>query len=291
MPPLDFDAIIFPMKLLILTLIFSLPNAWSSPQDVVYGEDSRLDFFEIKDPAHKEYTRATATKVPTIFMRKVDRKVTFRNLKLESRGICPSEKFSQQNTVGICSGFLIGPDTLMTAGHCVRNSNDCKNFRWVFDYRMDSATQEDITVDPGSVYSCKSIIAQQFDKVPGQDFAVIQLDRKVQDRTPLKISPEGTLRITTPLIVVGYPTGLPVKLAVGARVRSLEKQWFTANLDTFEGNSGSAVLNADTGAVEGILVRGENDYVMDPVKGCRVVNVCPDDGCRGEEVNYVPRKF
>ena len=61
--------------------------------------------------------------------------------------------------------------------------------------------------------------------------------------------------------------------------------YFVANLDTYGGNSGSAVFNATSGKVEGILVRGENDYVW---RGsCRVSNKCPADGCRGEDVTKV----
>ncbi|MEI8190645.1 MAG: hypothetical protein WCI75_13115 [candidate division NC10 bacterium] len=61
--------------------------------------------------------------------------------------------------------------------------------------------------------------------------------------------------------------------------------YFVANLDTYGGNSGSAVFSATTGLVEGILVRGENDYVWKG--GCRVSNRCPADGCRGEDVTKV----
>ncbi len=43
--------------------------------------------------------------------------------------------------------------------------------------------------------------------------------------------------------------------------------WLIANLDTYGGNSGSAVFNAD-GLVEDILVRGARDYVLDVVNGC-----------------------
>lgn len=58
-----------------------------------------------------------------------------------------------------------------------------------------------------------------------------------------------------------------------------------ANLDTYGGNSGSAVFNDRTGEVEGILVRGEVDYTY---KGnCMVSNVCTDSGCRGEDVTYI----
>ena len=38
--------------------------------------------------------------------------------------------------------------------------------------------------------------------------------------------------------------------------------FFVANLDTYGGNSGSPVFNSDTHEVEGILVRGEADFVQ-----------------------------
>jgi len=62
-----------------------------------------------------------------------------------------------------------------------------------------------------------------------------------------------------------------------------------ANLDTFGGNSGSAVFNAETGEVEGILVRGENDYVWSDENGsrCRVPQQCTNDACRGEDVTRI----
>ena len=47
-------------------------------------------------------------------------------------------------------------------------------------------------------------------------------------------------------------------------------------------NSGSVVLDAKTGLVEGILVRGENDYVLDSARRCNIVNVCEEGKCRGD---------
>lgn len=38
--------------------------------------------------------------------------------------------------------------------------------------------------------------------------------------------------------------------------------YFSSNLDTFGGNSGSVVFDADSGLVEGILVRGDQDFVQ-----------------------------
>jgi V8-like Glu-specific endopeptidase len=120
------------------------------------------------------------------------------------------------------------------------------------------------------------------------DYALIRLDRKVVGRTPLKYRKSGKIAEGQEIVVIGHPTGLPTKVAGGANVRENHRDvFFNANLDTFGGNSGSAVFNADTGEVEGILVRGEQDYEYDWSKGCRVVYKCTDDGCRGEDVTRI----
>lgn len=60
--------------------------------------------------------------------------------------------------------------------------------------------------------------------------------------------------------------------------------FFSANLDTFQGNSGSAVFNAETGMIEGILVRGEEDFIPNQAEMCIEANKCANDKCRGEDV-------
>src|SRR5690606_7248906 len=119
----------------------------------------------------------------------------------------------------------------------------------------------------------------------GADYAVIELDRDVVGHTPLKIRRTGSVSVGDELVVIGHPAGLPVKVAGGANVRQLQQDYFVANLDTFGGNSGSAVFNLSTGEVEGILVRGEVDFVTR--NGCRISNTCADAGCRGEDVTSI----
>ena len=76
-------------------------------------------------------------------------------------------------------------------------------------------------------------------------------------------------------------------MAAGANIRkSVHRNFFVANLDTYAGNSGSPVFNTDTGLIEGILVRGEQDFVFTQA-GCYLSNACPSDGCRGEDVTRV----
>lgn len=269
---------------MVILLLLSL-NAFASLPPVIYGEDNRRDVFDEKNPKYLEFARATAAKVPTIFMRTVGKDVIFRTMTLVDRGICASERFATQTTVSMCSGFLVGPKTLVTAGHCIKNANDCKNFRWVFDYAITSKDQLKVKVTPKSVYSCKKVISQKFNDQ--EDYAVIELDRFVPDRKPLAFRKSGTISPGESLLVIGNPSGLPTKIADGAHVRHLDTHWFTANLDTFAGNSGSAVINTETHEVEGILVRGEEDYIDDSAQGCKIAKRCSDAECRGEDVNYI----
>jgi V8-like Glu-specific endopeptidase len=79
---------------------------------------------------------------------------------------------------------------------------------------------------------------------------------------------------------------LPTKIDDGAQVRSnAPSGYFVATTDSYGGNSGSSVFNYDTGEVEGVLVRGEDDYVYR--NGCMVSNVCEESGCRGEDVTKI----
>jgi V8-like Glu-specific endopeptidase len=203
-----------------------------------------------------------------------------------SRGFCAEERFSHQITAAMCSGFLVGNKYLVTAGHCITSESDCASNKWVFDYKVDDAGQSGVTVANTSVYSCKRIISRALDRMSQDDYAYIELDRVVTDRAPLTFRKTGSINAGDEILVIGHPTGLPTKITDGAHVRALKGKFFTANLDTYGGNSGSAVFNATTGVVEGILVRGENDYISDS-RGCRASNICPEDGCRGEDVTYI----
>lgn len=70
-------------------------------------------------------------------------------------------------------------------------------------------------------------------------------------------------------------------------MRAIKGEFFVANLDSFGGNSGSAVFNVTTEEVEGILVRGEADYKKKPGSSCGTPFKCKDDACRGEDVTYI----
>lgn len=198
--------------------------------------------------------------------------------------ICPTERFANEVNPANCSGFLIGDDILVTAGHCIRSQSDCDNNAWVFDFTDSNKKLS----KSKSVYKCQKILASvQNSYSDKNDFSVLKLDRST-GRDFLEMRSEGAVSNSADLFVVGHPSGLPQKIAGGATVRSnITDKYFKANLDTFGGNSGSPVIDVKSGKIEGILVRGERDYVYDSAQGCNVVYQCEDDGCRGEDVTRI----
>lgn len=255
---------------------------------VIYGEDNRVDVFESTNASFIELSKSTAAMINGSNLKTLLRgEVEISGTTLQGRGVCAKERFSKQISAANCSGFLVGPNKLVTAGHCIKTEADCKSYKWVFDFKVEFSDQGKVNVPANSVYSCKKIISRTLDNMSKDDYAFIELDRKVEDRQPLKFRTSGKIEKGAKLVVIGHPTGLPTKIADGAKVRSLQGKFFTANLDTYGGNSGSAVFNVETEEVEGILVRGETDYVYNSQLGCQVSNVCPSEGCRGEDVTYI----
>ena len=105
------------------------------------------------------------------------------------------------------------------------------------------------------------------DLSPTGDFAIVRVDREITapGAVALKVRDSGEIGVGRNIGVIGHPTGLPVKIAFGAAtvVMKEDDPWLFANLDTYGGNSGSAVFNTE-GLVEGILVRGARDYDIEP---------------------------
>jgi len=272
-----------------LALSFSLLTistvAVSSPR-VIYGEDDRRDLFDShNDPKLIELARSTA-----ILVRKSDLKPEAQQFRLPkdtfgvSQGLCESEPFFEQPTPGFCSGFLVGDDLFVTAGHCITDAGMCAGVSMIFDYGYDQQGKDLSTVDADNVYYCKSIVSRAQGSGNGKDYAVVKLDRPVVGREPLKLRREGTISKGDPVTVIGHPSGLPTKITSGAKVRTNDSNlpYFVANIDSYGGNSGSAVFNTSNGEVEGILVRGETDFINR--NGCMVSNKCAEGACRGEDV-------
>lgn len=250
---------------------------------VIYGSDDRVDLWQVDDAK----TRRLADSTVALFDAgdvAADGKLSLQNYG-ERMGLCKEEPFFDQPMGAFCSGSLVAPDVIMTAGHCVRSAENCAGIKFVFGFAVAEKGKNPVGVPAGEVYGCKELIGRE-QVNDGADWALVRLDRKVTGHAPLKLNMSGKIAEHAPVLVIGHPAGLPTKVAGGANVRDASKPgFFVANLDTYGGNSGSAVFNAETGLVEGILVRGENDYVYNG--GCRVSNKCENGACRGEDVTKI----
>ena len=264
-------------------LISSTAGAGTEREKVIYGVDNRMDAPLHANKALRAISPAVAARIPKSDM--VERNGIFSlpsTTLRSSMGVCTTERFSTQRTAAECTGFLVGPDILVTAGHCMQNMADCQEHYWGFDFLY---TTRALAKD--QVFECSSIISRELSAT--NDYAIIRLNKVALGRTPLKIRKAGSISSTDNLAVLGHPSGLPLKIADGGIVRAVNptKKFFTADLDTYGGNSGSPVVNTTTLEGEGILVRGENDYVYDNSKRCYKSNVCAMGACRGEDVTKI----
>jgi len=200
--------------------------------------------------------------------------------------MCSNELFTLQPAPGFCTGFLFNEDTIVTAGHCLEKT-PCADTSIVFDFYMESdSVLASLTTQ--NVFTCREMVTQA---IPTQennylDYAVIKLDRPT-GRTGLVYATSDLLGPQDSVAVLGHPSGLPLKIASDAFVISNDASnpFFVTNLDTFGSNSGSPVINTSNYEVEGVLVRGVNDYVLSDDGSCVQVNRCPEGGstnCAGE---------
>ncbi len=260
----------------------SIAAALRRNQRVIYGTDDRVEVVEL--PAGPNLDDVDS--VVALFNAATIRDNGNGTSTLETRNfataynLCAGERFRDQPVGAFCSGFLVGPDIIATAGHCV-NAGNVTDVRFVFGFRMRNATIAETVVSNEEIYSGVALLGRQ-EVGTGPDWAVVRIDRRVPNHRIVPVRRTGKIGNTQAVHVIGHPCGLPTKFAGGAAVRDNQPNaFFVANLDTYGGNSGSPVFNSDTHVVEGILVRGETDFATQG--NCQVSLVCPTTGCRGED--------
>jgi hypothetical protein len=237
----------------------------------IIGDNNLREWYEVPSAKYQEAGRATA-----VLIKKS------RNWLLHHEGqwgfspevptfgdadsICSGEIFREQISPGDCSGFLVDKRHLVTAHHCIEPMGGCSDIQVVFDFFKASMTQVDFPLNPESVFQCRSVIHSN----DIEDWAILELDRDVTGRDPLKFAalPNARGAVGSPVAILGYPRGLPLKIAAGANVREpsglidpeIAQDYFEADLDVFGGSSGAPVIHGTTGEVEGILVTGFGEF-------------------------------
>jgi len=256
------------------------PSCKSIQQKVIYDSDDRRDWWQTSGLIKNYWAASTVALV---------QKSRVKNLGSEKFSIderpygeqlqlCKNVAFYDQPQGAFCSGFLVAPNLIVTANHCIESLQECQDIHFVFDFAKRTKDQTQYEFHPQDVYSCKSILHADKDR----DFAIIELTTDVVGRIPLNIRREGRPDNQDELILIGHPAGLPSKIAGGAHILFKNRNGFYANLDAFSGNSGSLVLGRESGLVEGLLVGGEADYIFE--NECRRENICRGNECTGEQV-------
>jgi hypothetical protein len=259
----------------------------------IYGSDDRQDEYEVQNPsivAAGDSTVALVDPSDLIAAGNNTFLLSGRTLAEAHSPLCPDEPYANQPCVAKCSGFLVAPDVIATAGHCaVCKEPDCISKKVaVFGFALADAGQTCFEIPEGDVYPCREIIASRYAET---DWALIRLNREVAGHIPLRVRRKGTLSIGEPLLLIGHPVGLPRKYVLRGTVRAndLALSYFEANLDSFGGNSGGVVLNAALFNIEGINVSGPMTKEFVEEGGCYRSVRCLDKGCNGRNWQHITR--
>lgn len=256
---------------------------------VIYGNDDRYDYYQVASSALREMAPATLAIVYNENFSKIksdEYLIKAKSLK-DNYDLCSDEMYADQMAASDCTAFLIAPDIAVTAGHCMNTVQDCAKKKFVQNYYLTSADsmKDGHLVNEVNITQCVEILAREKNPGTGLDYAVVKLQKILPVTKYFEMRRSDSVTDFSELTVIGYPSGLPLKYTQKSRVRTNEKEhFFQMDADTFGGNSGSPVINEDTGVVEGILVRGERDYEYDGVQKCYRAKKCAMGTCRGEDV-------
>ncbi len=279
------------MKFLILFLLHWQPNSFAA----IYGFDQRQEISQLS-PAWQKAASAVALALPTHFLATNNEGQLFHD-EWEERNygenmlLCPDERFTDQTTYGHCTAFLIHPQVLLTAAHCllpkgkIENTAHpyCDSFSFWFDYNNKSPKPYGTQIDPLKVVQCQKVIYAEINESLNSeedpmDFALLELSEPIHTIQPLQID-TADLPAQTIVTTIGHPHGLPAKFSGFSPLLSENNDPTTlsVNLDTLGGNSGSPIFNIKK-AVVGVLTNG-HQYDTYPTKdGCDRINQCDSEG-------------
>lgn len=288
---------------------FAFLSAVPTAVAVISDDDGRIETFQAATPMVQKMADSTVALFYKKDFRTIFGSVHLKKLETlgEARGACKTERFIDQPTNAFCSGALVGPDLVLTAGHCLTGelTGDVpfckKHIKFVFGYQMNSDQKTVKSIPASEVYDCENIV-----KISGDiqsedhyyDFAIVKLTRKVPNHQPLQLDRSGLLAdLNTKLTMIGYPNGIPQKIDLGGTVKSsvTSQPFFVANLDSMGGNSGSPIFDEQSGLIIGVLGgkvitkrnSGDMDYMATGDLSCNVENKVSSSKTLGDLVTRI----
>ena len=295
------------MKQTTLPLLILLLLSFST-EKIIYGD---FDFVEIENIAEGEINWQKKAKAVAVFTTEenlIEIKKGYYKLKdYKLKDELPKLRkhpFLYQPAIGMSTAFLITEDKLMTVGHA--GNETLKEAVYLFDYEWDSKNKKikKEIYHESEIYRCKEILMLEYSKRQG-DYAILQMDKKIKGRIPLKIiNIEKEKIVNKPLVMIGSPDGVPLKFTKKGTAwkkrpynRFSKKKYFLHNLDVSVGNSGAPIFLKSTGEVVGIQSGGDEDYTE--IEGDMVIvkgdyngqSSNLNRGLSGEVGSFIPQKI
>lgn len=276
------------VSILRMFVLFQLTLA-SPAESAIFGDSNIIDI--VKASSFSMESEAIAIAVLSANHKALDSKRIEIDLDSLDGRLCVDQPLAGNSSLSYsCTGFLVAPDLLVTAGHCATNVGEttnetemyCETYQWLFGYQSEKGDGISARVYPmDDFYRCRKIVfAVREDSFPFRDYALIQLDRPVTGRRPLTLS-AAPLSLTENLAMLGHPWGTPLKLTTSGKIliNELGRQQFITNLDAFGGNSGSPVFDHKKEVV-GILIGGtpSQDRQLQRGSSCGILNRCDEEG-------------
>jgi len=273
----------YQMKLQERKVIYGRDNR----HNVTYGKNNIQNSDDISEPVIQNQAHMVAALIPSSqLLKKQDG--TYRLKILGSYSsyfqLCSTERFFNEPVCASCTGFAITQNLIATAGHCL-DSTDFYKYYFVFDLNLDNIRSFVVNGIPDSlVYQPIDLLVRHEDSA---DYSVIKTNKPIPNYRIAKIS-DSDVNEDSHFYVLGYPCGLPLKYTDESSLRfNNSNDYFVLDCDTYGGNSGSPVFDAVTNEVEGILVRGNNDFKIPIGQNCNSSIVCGQHDCRGEDATKI----
>jgi V8-like Glu-specific endopeptidase len=177
------------------------------------------------------------------------------------------------------SGYLVTEDTVLTCWHGWEQFSQRAQIA-VFGYAMHADASEPTEMAARQVLPVAAYPevlpppAAQRVSCSG-DWVLLRLEHPVSH-----LGAVAAPQIAAPLpgravYTLGYPCGLPLKIAANATILDVADGVFRTDLDTFVGNSGSPVFDAASHALVGMVVAGQQDrgdFEPSPARRCYVAS-------------------
>jgi len=263
-------------------------------QAFINGEDNRLEYFELSDPAE----RVAFAEFPVALMpaSNVQALTSGDAAGLASWGqldeLCDDAPFRDQPSAAFCSGVLVDWDLVLTSGHCV-DLVPLEDLRVAFSYYYTAPGT--LALSSMDAYRVAEVLVSRRDAADADerlDFAWLRLDGAVKaPHRPVAVytQPPGPA-LGDSIISIGAGGGVPIKLDAGGRVQDTRDgygDYFVADTDTSEGSSGGGAYAADLGLV-GTLARGAPDFVQTS-SGCHETDQSDEPSDAREQFTFAYR--